>query len=87
MAGPTCLKSTPNDRFFEKLFMVILFTLRAFARNLLEEKNIFCSRCLTNRLLSNKSTYYILDCGERISNLFDQSTLYLFQLLTHPQSY
>ena len=27
------LKSTPNDRFFEKLFMAILFTLRVFARN------------------------------------------------------
>ena len=25
----------PNDRFFEKLFMAILFTLRVFARNLL----------------------------------------------------
>ena len=33
--GTYCLKSTTNDRFFEKLFMVILFTLRVFARNLL----------------------------------------------------
>ena len=29
------LKSTPNNRFFEKLFMAVLFTLRVFARNLL----------------------------------------------------
>ena len=29
------LKSTPYDRFSEKLFMAILFTLRVFARNLL----------------------------------------------------
>ena len=29
------LKSTPNDRFFEKLFMAILFTLSVFPRNLL----------------------------------------------------
>ena len=28
------LKSTPNDRFSEKLFMAILFTIRVFARNL-----------------------------------------------------
>ena len=28
------LTSTPNDRFFEKLFMAGLFTLRVFARNL-----------------------------------------------------
>ena len=35
VAGPTSLESTPNDRFFEKLFMAVLFTLRIFARNLL----------------------------------------------------
>ena len=28
---------TPNDKFFEKLLMAILFTLRGFARNLLRE--------------------------------------------------
>ena len=33
--GTYSLKSTPNDRFFEKLFMPMLFTLRVFARNLL----------------------------------------------------
>ena len=38
-------KSTPNDRFFEKVFMTILFTRRAFARNLLRgnhRRNTFC---------------------------------------------
>ena len=30
------LKSTPNYRFFEKLFIAILFTLRVFARNLVK---------------------------------------------------
>ena len=42
------LKLTPNDRFFEKLFMKILFTLRVFARNLLrgnERKNTFYILC------------------------------------------
>ena len=29
------LNWTPNDRFFEKLFMAILFPFRVFARNLL----------------------------------------------------
>ena len=29
------LKSTPNDRYFEKLFMAILFALRIFAKFLL----------------------------------------------------
>ena len=29
------MKSTPYDRFFKKLFIAILFTLRVFARNLL----------------------------------------------------
>ena len=39
------LKSTPNFRFFEKLFMAILFTLRIFVCNLLRGNhriNIFC---------------------------------------------
>ena len=42
--GTYSLKSTPNDRFFEKLFMAILFILRNFARNLLRgsrRKNTF----------------------------------------------
>ena len=35
--GTYSLKSTPNAKFFKKLFMAILFTLRVFARNLLRE--------------------------------------------------
>ena len=31
--GTYSLKSTPNETFFEKLFMAILFTLRVFVRN------------------------------------------------------
>ena len=41
----TLLKSTPNDRVFEKLFMEIVFILRVFARNLLRRngrKSTFC---------------------------------------------
>ena len=34
--GTFSLKSTPNDKFFGKLFMAILVTLRVFARNLMK---------------------------------------------------
>ena len=37
--GNYSLLSTPNDRFFEKLFIAILFTLRVFARNLPKKKS------------------------------------------------
>ena len=66
--GTYSLKSTPNDRFFEKVFMIILFTLRVFARNLLRgncRKNTFCILfwCLTwssNPGFScNKPTHYL----------------------------
>ena len=43
--GSYSLKSTPKDRFFETLFMTILFTLRVFARHPLRgnrRRNIFC---------------------------------------------
>ena len=74
ISGGTCyLKSTPNDRFFEKLFMAILFTLRVFARNLLREnhrRNIFCILfwCLVRGsnpgFTSNKPIHYLLDHGD-----------------------
>ena len=66
------LKSTPNDIFFEKLFMAILFTLRVFVRNLLRgnhRKNAFCILfwCLAcgwnTGFTSNKPTHYLLDHG------------------------
>ena len=74
MAGPTYgFKSTPNNRFFEKLFMAIFhFTLRVFARNLLRgnrQRNIFRISfwCLAWDLnpgfSSNKPTHYLLDHG------------------------
>ena len=68
--GTYSLKSTPNDRFFEKLFMAILFTLRVFARNLLSgnrRSNTFrisfwCLAWNSNPgFLSNKPTHYLLD--------------------------
>ena len=40
--GTYSLKSTANDRYFEKLFMAILFTLRVFARNLLRGNRQHC---------------------------------------------
>ena len=67
------LKSTPNDRFFEKLFMAILFTLRVFARNLLRGNrrrytfpiSFWCLAWDSNPdFSSNKPTHYLLDHGD-----------------------
>ena len=71
--GTYSLKSTPNDRFLEKLFMAILFTLRVFARNLLRgnrRRNTFlisfwCLAWGSNPgFSSNKPTHYLLDHGD-----------------------
>ena len=68
--GTYCLKATPNNRFFEKLFMAILFTLRVSARNMLRgnrRRNTFrisfwCvwpgTRTLVFRLISQHTTYW-----------------------------
>ena len=37
--GTYNLKSTPNDRLFEKLFMTILFTFRVFCQKSAERKS------------------------------------------------
>ena len=78
------LKSTPNDRFFEKLFMAILFTLRVFARNLLSgnrRRNTFrisfwCLAWDSNPgFSSNKPTHYLLDHGDfKVSHQYWNST-------------
>ena len=79
--GTYSLKSTPNDRFFEKLFMAVLIILRVFARNLLRgnrRRNTFrilfwCLDWGSNPgLPSNKTTLYILDHGD-----FSSVQLYL----------
>ena len=62
--GTYSLKSTPNDRFFEKLFMGILFTLRVFARNLLLYFVFYVrpeTRILALRLISQHTT--LIDYG------------------------
>ena len=69
------LNSTLNDRFFVKLFMLILFTLTVFARNLLKwnrQRNTFCILFCCLALGSNpgftfnKPTYYLLDYGDLV---------------------
>ena len=71
--GTYSLKSTSNDRFFEKLFMAILFTLRVFARNLLRGNrrrntlsiSFWCLAWDSNpSFSSNKPTHYLLDHGD-----------------------
>ena len=69
------LKSTPSDKFFEKLFMTISFTIRVFTRNLLRgnhRRNTFtilfwylaCG--LNPGFSSNKPTHYQLNYGDFI---------------------
>ena len=48
------LKSTPKDRFLEKLFMAVLFALRVFVRNFDTDLG----------LTSDKPTHYLLDHGD-----------------------
>ena len=79
--GSYSLKSTLNDRFFEKLFIAILFTLRIFVRN--RRRNTF--HILFWRLAwgsnpgftSNKPTHYLLDYGE-----FNNDNIYCLIILT-----
>ena len=68
--GTYSLKSTPNDRFFEKLFMAILFT-QNFCLKSAERKSLkkyflyFFFWCLA--WVSNKPTHNLLDYGSAIS--------------------
>ena len=68
--GTYSLMSTPNDGFFEKIFMAILFILRVFARTLLRENrrwntfriSFWCLAWDSNPgCSSNKPTHYLLD--------------------------
>ena len=86
--GTYSLKSTPNDRFFEKLFIVILFTLRVSARNLLRgnrRRNNFhilfwCLAWISKTAFSyNKPTHYLLNHGVFVVNNFEKFTLYNLQ--------
>ena len=69
VAGGCSLKSTPNDRFFEKLFMALLFTL---IRNLLRGNrriNTFCIlfvclACDQNPVFTSNKPTHLLDHGD-----------------------
>ena len=73
--GIYSLKSTPNDRFFEKLFMAIFIWLSEFLPEIcweqIAEEILFVFRlfwCLTwdsnLGFSSNKPTHYLLDHGD-----------------------
>ena len=94
--GTYSLKSTPNDRFFEKLYyMAILFTLRVFARILLRgnrRKNTFCISFWflawdsNTGFSSNKPTHYLLDHGDFfVSFLSHYTDIFIYR--THSQIY
>ena len=67
------LKSTPNDRFFKKLFVSILFTLKSFCHKFADRKSLkkyfsyfvlMFGLGLEPWLSSNKPTHYLLDHGD-----------------------
>ena len=83
--GTYCLKSTQNDRFSEKLFMAILFTLRVFARN--RRRNTFrislwCLAWGSNPgFSSDKPTHYLLGHGDFVKSAarkLPKKCVYLF---------
>ena len=76
MSGRTySFKSAPNDRFFEKLFIAILFTLRVFARNR--------RRNTGPGFTSNKPTHYLRDYGDfSVINLYNFFNIHFLLMLT-----
>ena len=90
--GTYSLKSTPNDKIFEKLFMAILFTLTFFARNLLRgnrRRNTFrisfwCQAWDWNPgFSSNKPTHYLLDHGDFNEHLTVTTNKICLRWITH----
>ena len=73
--GTYSLKSTPNDRFFEKLFIAIFHFLSEFLPEICWEKIaqeilfvflFWCLACDSNPgFTSNKPTHYLLEYGEK----------------------
>ena len=71
------MKSSPNDRFFEKLFMAIFtLTLKVFGGNLLRE-----SRRRNTGFKPNKPTHYLLDYGDITIHLPLTNTLTFYHVL------
>ena len=82
--GTYSLKSTPNGRFFEKLFMAIFIYIQSFCQFLLRgnrRRNTFCILflCLTwgsnLSFSSNKPTHYLLDHGDLGDLFYGNSTI------------
>ena len=75
--GTYSLKSTPNDRFFEKLFMASLIYSQSFCQKSAERGNrrrntfrisFWCLAWHSNPgFSSNKPTHYLLDHGHLLS--------------------
>ena len=71
IGGTYSLKSTPNDRFFEKLFIANLFTLTIFAKYLLSSnhrRNIFCILILMSGL-GHEPWLYVLEANILLNRL------------------
>ena len=77
--GAYSLKSTPNDRFSEKLFMPIFYLLSEFLPDICCEKIVeeilflFGFLCLAwgsnTGFSSNKPTPYLLDHGDQVVSI------------------
>ena len=64
--GTYGLKSTPNDKFFEKLFMAIFIYSQSFCQKSAERKSPKKYLAWESNLgfSSNKPTHYLLDYGD-----------------------
>ena len=69
--GPYSLKSTPNDKFFEKLFTAIFYLLSEFLPEIcgeeIGEEILFVYRFDVWPGASNKPTHYLLDHGDTVT--------------------
>ena len=72
------LTSTPNNRFFRNVFMVGLFTLRIFARNLLRgnrQRNIYFSYFVLISVLDQAGQSALDQAGQSVHDQAGQSAL------------
>ena len=84
IGGTYSLKSTLYDKFFEKLFMAILFTFTEFLPEMCWVEIVVVVYWGSNPgLTSNKSTYYSLDYGDNINyNTITNYILIIYELRT-----
>ena len=88
-AGAYNLKSTPNDRFFEKLLMAVLIYSQSFYQKSAERKSqnkyfLYFVLMSGHGFTSNKPTLYLLDYGDFKPGLLSSNTPHLHTRLIEP---